>query len=1233
MAIEQQIDLHNCRPPSSTNKTGTLRYGIKVAQTSEDDDGNTITTWVTGGERSISGIIKNVWNEVGDGTHSSFSGIDSNGNEIKAVTNGVRCENMYRYNIMEPANDDWVDDDDLELTDDTGLLKQYVYTQGRKEVSEGNKSVGRYEYYCRPEYSYEEQYFSHIYNWPTSHATVPRKIACLVEEQITEYATETDENDGETQVCTSTVSYAYHEASTTYPEQDLTLAKTQSKLYFINDDWTYSEILLNSDGTINNSAYRDKIGNPYIYHAGTDDRRKLLFNYTDTGSSTTKVLAIGDTVAGATVTNVINYVINVALKRNASIHSNKRQKTKGMLSSTDPGYADTKGWVKLNSIRDINVGDKVWGSGIAQDTLVTAVDISNSIAYLSKTVRKKKLKKILFGSDNINRVDKATVCYAEFNSDLNLGVDSVHEVTRISGKQSFNIIARAGAGIPNRSGIVGTYFSEGKKEVEYLPIFYSADQTCEKITESDNNGEYVFATRIYEDNSRESDLFVLIKPKTKEAYQIGSIYMAATNGPIDKEGLEKWLKVYQQENNWITVFNGINEEVKQKYNGKRVAGTVDSACGDLINMEFSQVYFPIEELDILEKYTGAVGAEFQDYGICEFYTPPSEQGGTFEEQKEKVKQIIDNAVSSTSLLSEDYYKRLVSNDDSLLNRINKGIDATEKAKIDDTKIKELPPQIEGQDSSGRVFRVDNYRELPPAMNRVKFFMNDLVVGTEKDFNPQLDLDPETTHNQPKIIVASVPVWTGANNHSETITVGQSTVTISANVNTQNFNGTTGIDTITTSVSGPTPATVTIPDPPPLCPPGSYTVYNYSILSPNNNSDTILKDHRKDFAAGGYVTGTNWHVHPDLRDLDNKCWPDEFDTEENDFLHMTGVLHPKILWRPNVNYQRDYHKMFWFRPNEISDLIGQTIENNGNPYQDDPVIATITDSIGETDTVINVNSTRGFLSSGYLIIPKYIKKLFTLQHGNQDSIFTYYGEEIIYYQSKTKTTFQGCIRNCFDKSSKYPTIIPVSAIEAGTKYKINTLGDTDWQSLGAKKSEVGHIFTATKDGDNTGIVKVQLVFEWDDDPDNAGLAAELVTWSGSNIFFEQDGSKEKGRQKRVEEVSSGTYDLQFTGTRFKVSDKKIKFYDGDGNDTNAKVTLEVKDTFGQDIDVKFNENGDLVVTGDGAGSGDVTVVGQTDEEIPSDELVPGMIADPLLASISSYDAGFGIAQHWIYRTRE
>ena len=1225
MAVEQQIDFVNCKPSSSTNKTGTLRYTIKTSST--DSEGN--VTWSDGGERSISGIIKNVWNEVGDGSNSSFSGVDSNGNDIKAITNGVRCENMYRYNIMEPANDDWVDDDDLNLVDDAGLLKQYVYTQGRKEVSEGNKSVGRYEYYCRPEYTYEEQYFSHIYNWPTSHTTVPRKIACLVEDQVTTYTTV---SDGENTSCESSVSYSYYEAATTYPAQNLSLAKTQSKLYFINDDWSYSELFLNDDGTINNSEYKDKIGNPYIYHAGTEDYTKLLFNYTDVDNSTNKVLAIGDTVAGATVTNVVNYVINVAVKRNASIHSNKRQKTKGMLSSSDAGYEDTKGWVKLNNTKDINVGDKVWGDGIAQDTLVTAVDIGNSIVYLSKTVRKKKLKKLFFGGDNINKVDKATVCYAEFSSNLNLTADSVHAVTRADGKPSFNIIARAGAGIVNRSGIVGTYFSDGKKEVEYLPIFYSADQSCEKITVSDNNGEYALASRIYEDNSRETDLFVLIKPKTREAYQIGSIYMAATNGPIDKEDLEKWLKRYQQDSNWITIFNGINEEVKQKYNGKRVSGTVDSACGDLINMEFSQVYFPVEELDILDKYTGGVNAEFQDYGICDFYTPPSEQGGTFEEQKEKVKEIIDNAVSSTSLLSEDYYKRLVSNDDSLLNRITAGLEATEAAKIDNTKIKELPPQIEGQDSSGRVFRVDSYRELPPAMNRVKFFMNDLVVGTEKDFNPQLDLDPGTTHNQPKIIVASVPVWTGANNHSETISVDLSSVTIAAIVNTQNFNGTTGIDTITTSVSGPNPASVKVPDLPLLC---DYAIHNYSILSPNNKSDTVLKDHKKDFAAGGYVTGTNWHVHPDLRDLDNKCWPDEFDTEENDFLEMTGNLHPKILWRPNVNYQRDYHKMFWFRPNEVSDLIGQTIENTGNPYQDDPVMATITDSVGETDTVINVDSTRGFLSSGYLIIPKYTKKLFNLQHGNKDSIFTYYGEEIIYYQSKTKTTFEGCIRNCFDKSSKYPTIIPVSDIEVGTKYKIKTLGDTDWQSLGAVKGEVGEIFTATKEADTTGVIKIQMIFEWDDNPNNAGLAAEIVSWVGTNIFFEQDGTKEKGRQKQTVEVSSGAYALNFVGTRLKVSDKVIKFYDGDGNDTNASVRLEVKDSYGQDITAKFEDDGDLLVTGDvnDPGSGTVTIVGQTEEEIPSEDTVTGMIADPLLPSVSSYDSGFSIAQHWIYRTKE
>ena len=73
MAEKYRPSNNNCKPPSKTDKTKDLTYN--------DPDVNP----------TVSGIIKNVWNEVGDGTHSSFSGVDSYGQPLKAITFGKRC--------------------------------------------------------------------------------------------------------------------------------------------------------------------------------------------------------------------------------------------------------------------------------------------------------------------------------------------------------------------------------------------------------------------------------------------------------------------------------------------------------------------------------------------------------------------------------------------------------------------------------------------------------------------------------------------------------------------------------------------------------------------------------------------------------------------------------------------------------------------------------------------------------------------------------------------------------------------------------------------------------------------------------------------------------------------------------------------------------------------------------------------------------------------------------------
>ena len=92
MALDQQRDYHNCKPPTPTPHTGTVTF--------QGD----------GGSGTISNIIRHYWNEVGNGTNSSFPGVGEgpNGENMKNMTSGTRTEVMYRYELLEPGdNDDW----------------------------------------------------------------------------------------------------------------------------------------------------------------------------------------------------------------------------------------------------------------------------------------------------------------------------------------------------------------------------------------------------------------------------------------------------------------------------------------------------------------------------------------------------------------------------------------------------------------------------------------------------------------------------------------------------------------------------------------------------------------------------------------------------------------------------------------------------------------------------------------------------------------------------------------------------------------------------------------------------------------------------------------------------------------------------------------------------------------------------------------------------------------------
>ena len=821
------------------------------------------------------------------------------------------------------------------------------------------------------------------------------------------------------------------------------------------------------------------------------------------------VIGIGDTVNGATVTNVVNYIEEVALLRTVNRQPRKGVEDANITESnflaltnadgssqglTSIDYARTRAWIKINDTRDIIKGMNVQGKGIKlKTTNVTAVDYANNKVYLSDTVKSKKLKNVKFIDDSCNRVSKHTLCYATLSGGSNFAIDTNYTVTR-SGENVCTIKVKAGKGILNRSAVVGTWFSDVKHEIEYQPIFYGSDAECEKEIDSDDFGEYTLGTIMWNDGTRLEDVYLLTDPADNFGYTASQVHFALTYAPIDQATLQKIDREVAAElssanpNSTIgrmnaadpilttryIIFNKVSEHCKNTLGGRKSVKVFDSICRDDIQPIYFNMYDPINEQYSLGTNLSAVQQNIVDYcGVTNPELNPAIQGAEI-------------AAQNSTVLPEEYYKQFAGNPDSLLNRLKSGFDTVEAARPKN-KIKNLPPQIVGEDQSGRVFMKTSFRDLPPKTDRVGYFCNDLIVTDDKFLNPILDLDPQTTINQPRIIVRSRPKWTASNSGqtwpiSVSTEAGVLTTSMSVTVNNDS-NGHVG--NITTSAAPGDSATVTntIAD-------GTETItctiewVPLSDVKAKENAQFFTRDAFPDV----YTIGTNVSRPPggnhddsyaktDLRDLLYKERPrDPSNNDEylNDMLTAPShVIYPATVWEPNVNYQQDFYKMLEFRLQEHSELIGETIENKGNPYVDQAITTKLRENLNIGDTSITVDSTGEFLSSGYLIIPKYIQKIMTLETGNNNSLYYYSGEEIIYYGSKTETTFDNIQRGMFGTNSGFEETVSVESVEEGVIYKIATLGSSNWKKIGAGKNpSVGDIFTATKhNGSGTGTVVV------------------------------------------------------------------------------------------------------------------------------------------------------------------
>ena len=1271
----------------------------------------------------LTDIIRYNHFEVGN-TGSSFSGTDSYGNDIKALTFGEREPLMVRYNYIQEV-DDYVDVDDDSFASAISS-GQYYYEQDVEEREKLKEQVPRWEMQSRPFITYDEEYFQHIFNWPTAHTLTTRKVGGFLESTVVCPCTGQDQSGSSTDITACAVSTNFNGS--------FTLDKTKSEIYWIDDNYNYRKLdfdsesgritgdegvpenvnvgitikvewddnpntagvafdkiewigsgisvtrsgekgsasktvtlnagdymlkvsdnqggfevtnsgsvieLYDKDGTDANGKVKlsvnssggsgttakfdskgnltvsgtnttpnpskssnfitDKIGDPVIYHGGTDDNA-IFFNYrpenattdttnkkstivhvfddpndttnkltssnsdvivvdkskTDRGGndsslsrkhyevtiqgvnisseqditievksnksasglrtanfnvsriklisnskfliwfeansnvnsfvrewtvrygesasnsagSTSKPLSVGDTVNGHEIKNIVNYVVDVALKRTVSKSSNKKQNDPGIseskflaLGGTVDDYGRTNAYMHLNTVDDLVPGMQVFGDGVKDGSKITAVDNNNKRIYITKPLTSARPKEVRFADNAVNRISTHTLCYAIIDGS---GSDFVAD-TEYTSDSGIKIVARAGYGIINRSAVVGIYYSKGRKNLQYSPIFYTGDPNCIAETDRDENNDYVLGTLRWEGNKtfkkyNFEDVWVVTQPRTSIAYKIASMFLSHTRAPITRDLFNYFYNIYLVDKNIIKLYGVVAEFCKTELAGLKTTIAYDSICRDTIQINYFQPYIPDLEVDDLEKSTGGINDSLGDdcliNTIEEVERNETEKTGKNKEIDEMSKvfqEILQKSVGRSTFLSDEYYKLLISNEDSMLNTIRTGAKNIADS-TPDTQIEDLPPQVEGSDNSGRINLSDSYRALPPSMDRVKYFVEDLIISDDRFMNPILDLDPSTTINQPRLVIRSKPCWEWDDSQTTytipvTCGVAQSNIIITVNTDSDGY--------VTNIISNPD--AVTTPGCGLLC-----TCTGAWKMGPKDMEDNLYMGERAEsFGDGAYYEATNNSLPPDLRDLDYKDR-----SSDDDVSTPIPTTYPRVIWEPNVSYQMDFYKIFWFRLNELTELVGETLANFGNPYLDSPIRAKIAKTIQPSDTTIKVESTAGFLHSGYLSIPKYTKKIVTNTTGNNTTYFTYSGEELIYYSDKTDTEFTGCVREALSSSSEQVQRISVKEIENSVRYEITKLGDTDWESYGIKDPKVGDVFVAKGDKiSGTGEVEI------------------------------------------------------------------------------------------------------------------------------------------------------------------
>jgi|SaaInlV_120m_DNA_3_1039746.scaffolds.fasta_scaffold02859_9 hypothetical protein len=157
-----------------------------------------------------------------------------------------------------------------------------------------------------------------------------------------------------------------------------------------------------------------------------------------------------------------------------------------------------------------------------------------------------------------------------------------------------------------------------------------------------------------------------------------------------------------------------------------------------------------------------------------------------------------------------------------------------------------------------------------------------------------------------------------------------------------------------------------------------------------------------------------------------------------------------------------------------------------------------------------------------------------------------------YTSSATTTFAGVIGN--------------HKLTMKVTNEVNSDNDNSWSNNPAGgawalsyQDDVSASFDSSGnlEVEGSGQVSIGLSLEWDDNPNDSGTA--LDTYAIGGAFLTQTAGVEKGTATATLTVNGGqTYNANITGNgdgfERKRNDTELHFFDGDGDDTNAKLSI-------------------------------------------------------------------------------